>query len=149
QMKDVEITAQLLLLLEEGPRTYSQDDLDKAFSDRDTSWENKEDSVNKFRRVVDKLLEFVSRPQGVNIMRSRLKNQADFYSLFGAIHEIIESGEHIPEGADQRLLDFIHLVEDENGRRENKIAVDYYEAARSASNDAAPRRKRINITKSI
>jgi hypothetical protein len=32
QMKDVELVASLLLLIEEGVSGYSQDDLDKAFS---------------------------------------------------------------------------------------------------------------------
>jgi hypothetical protein len=39
QMKDVEFVALTLLLIDEGPRGYSQDDVDKAFTDRDQSWD--------------------------------------------------------------------------------------------------------------
>jgi hypothetical protein len=39
QMKDIELVSNLLLSFEYGVRGYSQDELDEAFSDRDTSWE--------------------------------------------------------------------------------------------------------------
>jgi hypothetical protein len=38
QMKDVELVAQLVLLMEDGPQSFSQDDLDQAYSDRDEAW---------------------------------------------------------------------------------------------------------------
>ena len=48
QMKDVEFVANLLLLLEEGPKGYAVVDLDQAFSDRDQSWEG-QNTVERFR----------------------------------------------------------------------------------------------------
>ena len=42
QMKDVELVANLLFFFEEGVRGYSQDELDQAFSERDSEWENAE-----------------------------------------------------------------------------------------------------------
>lgn len=38
QMKDLEMVGNLLLLIEEGARSYSQDQLDAAYSDRDEGW---------------------------------------------------------------------------------------------------------------
>jgi hypothetical protein len=49
QMKDVEFVANLLLLLEEGPKGYAVVDLDQAFSDRDQSWDNQEEYEERFR----------------------------------------------------------------------------------------------------
>jgi hypothetical protein len=53
QMKDVEIVASLLLFLEEGVGGYSQDDLDKAFSDRDIVWEDAVDIEQRFRGTIE------------------------------------------------------------------------------------------------
>lgn len=39
QMKDVEFAANLILLVERGPDSTSQDDLDKVYADRDEDWE--------------------------------------------------------------------------------------------------------------
>ncbi|MBE9258243.1 DUF262 domain-containing protein, partial [Dolichospermum sp. LEGE 00246] len=55
QMKDVEMVAQLLLFLEEGVRTYSQEYLDKSFSDRDIDWEDKDNIENEFRHTIESI----------------------------------------------------------------------------------------------
>ena len=82
QMKDVELTANLLLLEEDGPAGYSQDDLDKAFSDRDIDWDSEESVIDDFRTVVQQIKELTKVPSDPPIMKTRLRNQADFYSLF-------------------------------------------------------------------
>ena len=51
QMKDVEIVAQLLLFLEEGAKSYSADYLDRAFTDRDSEWEEKDEIESEFRNI--------------------------------------------------------------------------------------------------
>lgn len=55
QMRDVEFVAQLLLLLDEGPRGYSIDDLDTAFSDRDLSWDDGQEVEDRFRNAISAL----------------------------------------------------------------------------------------------
>ena len=52
QMKDVEFVAQLLLLTERGIETYSQDDLDSAYSDRDEDWQDARRVDQEFRVVI-------------------------------------------------------------------------------------------------
>lgn len=151
QMKDVELVSQLLLLIEEGPKAYSQDDLDKAFSSRDIFWDNKDEIVTSFRSVIDFLKKLVKdNSDGVFLSRTRLKNQADFYSLFGAIHELLreETEIDVPE-AINRIDYFLRLVDDPEERPKVKEAIDYYNAARSSSSDATSRRSRIGIMKDI
>ncbi|CAB3395663.1 DUF262 domain-containing protein [Kyrpidia spormannii] len=151
QMKDVELVAQLLLLIEEGPKSYSQDDLDKAFSDRDQSWDLKEETIDAFKNTIRFLAELLQVNTGdPNLARSRIKNQTDFYSLFGAIHELLQS-QQMPELGDvaQRLQTFLQVVEESAKREQYNLAKAYHEAARSASNDAGPRRARIDIIKDV
>jgi hypothetical protein len=125
QMKDVELVSQLLLLIEEGPKAYSQDDLDKAFSSRDIFWENKDEVVSAFRSVIDFLKKLVKdNSQGVSLSRTRLKNQADFYSLFGAICELIreEIEIDIPKVV-LRINHFLETVDNAEERSKDKEAV--------------------------
>lgn len=150
QMKDVEIAAQLLLLLEEGVKSYSQDDLDEAFSERDESWEQKETVASEFRRVIEHLATALTGPTGAVLIKSRLRNQADFYSLFGAFHSILRAGGTLDEDSLGRLTAFIDIVENEDLRKDDEVfATAYYEAARSASNDIGPRTLRIKIIRLV
>ncbi len=154
QMKDVELTATLLMLLEEGPKGYSQDDLDEAFVARDESWDRKDDVENRFRRTVEKIRELSFEtdsdpPVPSPIVRSRFQNQADFYSLFGAVDRILSTGEVPWEAAVSRLTGFLTDVDDETRRAGGTDASVYYEAARSASNDAGPRRVRMEIIERV
>lgn len=150
QMKDVELTSQLLLLIEKGPSSYTQDELDEAYANRDTSWEQRPDVEDLFRNTVAVLKNLVDHPIGNYLQRTRLQNQADFYSLFGAVAQLLKESQlpTLPEVA-ERLRDFITIVEDEERRRSSEDAKQYYEAARSASNDVGPRRTRVSIMKKV
>ena len=86
--------------------------------------------------------------QCTSLVRGRLRNQADFYSLFGAICEIPIEGENLATFR-ARLTDFLETVEDEHRRANDAKAKSYYADARSASNDAGPRRRRIDIMKDV
>ena len=79
------------------------------------------------------------------IQRTRFRNQADFYSLFGAVAQLRRVWP-LPTPGDTaaRLFGFIGLVDDEARRQKFKPAEAYYAAARSASNDPGPRQTRIN-----
>lgn len=150
QMKDVELTALLLLLLEEGPRGYSQSDLDKAFSDRDTEWERKADIEGEFRATLNYMQEIIKSPRGSEVVGSRLRNQADFYSLFGAIASLHGDDQlPAPDLAAERLVEFVSAVDDEARRNAANDLATYYEAARSASNDKGPREFRVNHIKRV
>jgi hypothetical protein len=92
QMKDDEFTAHLLLMLESGPKGYSADELDEAFSDRDEGWENKAAIVARFERVLDVLRCSLATQEGQQLPRTRLRNQADFYSFFGAVDRVLVAG---------------------------------------------------------
>lgn len=151
QMKDVELIAQLLLLVEDGPNSFSQDDLDEAYSSRDDEWESEVGVRSNFTRVVHYLNDvFKSAPIAGFAQTRRLRNQADFYSLFGAVLELSNASK-LPAAneAAQRLADFILRVQDDSERLKDETARTYFEAARSASNDLRQRISRISILSDV
>jgi Protein of unknown function DUF262 len=160
QMKDVEMVAQLLLFLEDGARSYDQNYLEKAFSDRDTDWEKKDEIEAEFRTTVGhikKILEF-SQEQNLNLAKTRLKNQADFYSLFGAIAELNRLNLlNITQETSKRIYDFLELVENKKLRNisrdelesNQEIVLQYYNAVKSSFTDSGPRKARIEIMQSV
>ncbi|GAB2790024.1 DUF262 domain-containing protein [Dyella kyungheensis] len=151
QMKDVEFVALLLLLIEDGVKGYSQDALDEAFTSRDSAWESKHQTIKSFQDAVsfiDKALR--SRGDIKELASSRLRNQADFYSLFGAIHELLQENGLVSEDvAGDRLAQFVQQVDDEQARSADAELTAYFDAARSASNDRGPRERRIAIMKNL
>jgi hypothetical protein len=151
QMKDVENVANLLLFCELGERSISQIDLDNAYSQREDEWEREAEIGDIFSRSIDYLHSVTLPPDGEFITDSRLRNQADFYSLFAAITELFREG-RLPDPIPARgklhgWIDDLKAVEDtDNGLEADR---EYLKAARSASNDPTPRRIRINRIKSI
>lgn len=147
QMKDVEFVALLLLLIEEGAKGYSQEDLDEAFTARDEAWDKSVEVENKYRETIAFIRSIVeSSDQAKELLTTRLRNQADFYSLFGALKDLAEKGKQCASAeAAKRLLDFVAKVEDEQSRAKDADVASYYEAARSASNDKGPRETRIAV----
>lgn len=150
QMKDVEFVAHLLLLIEVGPRGYSTTQLDAEFSDRDEEWPKKQAVVDSFRDVVQIIKKVLSTGEGLDLPKTRLRNQADFYSFFGGVYQLTEQ-DSLPEIAEMssRISQFFVAVEDEAERKTDKDLGNYYEAARSASNDSGPRKDRIEIVKRV
>jgi len=150
QMKDVEFVSLLLLFLEQGPTSYSQLDLDVEFNKRDIQWEACIGVADKFRRVIEQIALLTESSYGTEVARSRLRNQADFYSLFGAVYELDQEGS-LPavDIACQRLLAFLEQVGNQAAWQENSDASAYYQAARSASNDPCPRRVSIDIIEDL
>jgi hypothetical protein len=151
QMKDVELVANLLLSLEGEIRGYSQDELDEAFSDRDENWEFGGKARALFAETIECIQKIISRPVHAPLFKTRLRNQADFYSLFTAISEL-SNGQAI-DCADaelpQRLSNFVALVENEEQRQVNRTATAYFKAARSNSNDTGPRKLRHTILTAV
>lgn len=150
QMKDLELIGNLLLLIEEGPKSYSQDQIDEAYSNRDELWSSKTKVTTDFVFVIRTILDILNADNEGVLVKSRFKNQADFYSLVGAIHALqINSPMPAPADIAARLKVFLQIVEDEEQRGQNSGAQAYYAASRSASNDQGPRQTRINIMKSV
>jgi len=153
QMKDVELVAGLLLLIEEGVGGYSQDDLDKAFSDRDGEWPEAADTEQRFREVVEFLRQLVVNPNEAPLYRTRLRNQADFYSLFGAVDELMNAQDpvlQVPKDVlANRLALFVDVVDDEAKRAQDETAVRYLNAARSNSNDLGQRKQRVETVVAV
>jgi hypothetical protein len=106
--------------------------------------------ADAFYRVVEQIALLTESSYGAEISRSRLRNQADFYSLFGAIYELTEEGA-MPGAviACERLLALLEQVGNQASWPDNPKAAEYYHAARSASNDPGPRRARIDIVKEV
>ena len=144
QMKDVEYAAELLLFLENGPRNQTQDDLDDAFGERDEVWEERADIERRFRAVVSALRVIGEGDAGALVQRSRLRNQGDFYSLFGAVDQLMVEGA-LPEAEEirNRLLCFVAAVEDADKREGFESTKQYFRDVRSAANDTGVRRRRI------
>lgn len=148
QMKDVEFVAQLLLLVENGPESFSQDDLDQAYSDRDSEWDDETMVRSLFTRIIHYLNDVFSSTFLTAALphARRLRNQADFYSLFGAALQLNRESKLPPaDDTAERLASFVHKVQDEPTRLEVEDVRRYYEAARSASNDLRQRRARVDI----
>jgi len=101
---------------------------------------------NKFNATIPCINTLAQKPIDAPLYKTRLRNQADFYSLFVAVSDSLSSG--IDCGNDDivtRLADFVATVEDEALRSESPAASDYFTAARSNSNDTGPRKKRHDI----
>lgn len=150
QMKEVELVAILLLLAEEGPKGYSQDGLDEAFASRDDAWEHRSVVESAFRNAIQIIRDILkaSVDRGGDLSTSRLRNQADFYSLVGAVYELSRDGLMCSaDEAANRLARFLSTVDDELSRVDSPDATLYYDAARSASNDRGPRETRISIVR--
>jgi hypothetical protein len=153
QMKDIELVASLLLLIEEGVSGYSQDGLDKAFSDRDVSWDDSADTEQSFREIIELIASVVVLPDQSPLFRSRLRNQADFYSFYGAVASFKKSNDPILQEPHPtlagRLSAFLDVVDDEARRPASEAASQYLVAARSNSNDLGQRKIRIDIIASV
>jgi len=148
QMKDVELVSQLLLLLETGPKGYSSEELDAAYSDRDVEWLEKENVEARYRKVIDKLHQILLKDDENIIVKSRLQNQADFYSLFGAINEDFDKNEILEiDVYYEKISNFIELLNNINQHKSNNDLQDYYQYARVASNRTTARKERIRILK--
>lgn len=154
QMKDVENVSTMLLFIENGERSTSQADLDKAYLEREENWPEEGASLGSFRSSIDFISGILAQPGGQAIPATRLRNQADFYSLFAALVELERDGD-LPthaEAADRLLAWLGTLRQVERGELTSEqypAFARYLDAARAASNDAGPRRARIDIMKSV
>lgn len=84
--------------------------------------------------------------------KTRLKNQADFYSFFGAIAELNRQEElATDEEICRRISSFMAMVDNQEERikDENKKALEYYNAFKSSTTDSGSRKTRIDIMKSV
>lgn len=146
QMKDVELISQLLLLIEEGPKGYSIDELNEAFSNRDIEWDEQKKVNEIFKTVVCLLKSILKEDADGQISRSRYRNQADFYSLFGALAELYRT-DRIPNTKKllEALLAFLNKVDNEVARTLDPEMNLYYEYARTASNRTTARKERVRI----
>jgi hypothetical protein len=149
-MKDVEFTSLLLLFADEGAKAYSQDDLDAAYLQREEQWDRKAETTEKFKNSVNRLDAILRHSTNSNLSSSRLRNQADFYSLYAAIVESFEAMTTFDPGdCAERLSNFLDRVNATQQGGTDSDALAYYAATRSASNDAGPRRTRIDIIKRV
>jgi len=153
QMKDVEFVALLLLFLEEGVKSYRQDDLDKAFNDRDLAWEEQDEIKSEFKQVILSIKELLARsPQHIHLSKTRLKNQADFYSFFSAIAELNrEKLLNITADICQRIYEFMETVKSPESAMITHESQAYYDAITTSlgSSEIEKTKTRINILKSV
>lgn len=146
QMKDVELVSQLLLMIEEGPKGYSSDDLDIEFSKRESEWNAKDKVTSIFIDSINIIHQILQNDSEDEIRVSRFCNQADFYSLVGAItNEILKARVKSPNVYVSKLKEFNLLVDNEEVRKTHPELESYYQNARVASNRTSARHDRINV----
>jgi hypothetical protein len=153
QMKDVEFVTRLLLFLEEGVKSYRQHELDAAFNDRDLDWENQDKVENEFKQVINLIHQLLknSVDSSIDLTKTRLKNQTDFYSFFGAVAELnqktpLEINREIPKN----IASFLERVESDEARMIDKEAQAYYDAiTTSLLSGTEKSRTRIDSLKSV
>lgn len=146
KMLDVEFVSQLLLLIDEGVRGYTPNELDKAYSGRDEIWDNGDSVIDSFKKIIliiKNILDYNNE-----IKSTRIKNQADFYGLVAAINENI-SNEIDTKEVYKKLMDFYSVVEDADGRVDNINANSYFTTVRTNTNKTGTRIERTNILKEV
>jgi len=153
RMKDVEYAALLLLFLAHGPVATSQRDLDQKYADWDGGVPNGDGLESRFAHVQDSIKAVVAREvDGQSIGKTRYRNLSDYYSLFGAVANLLPTGWKPDHQTAGRLLAFARRVEavriaelahDPAAAAADPLAARYYGAIRAASNDATPRGIRI------
>ncbi|MFZ1229921.1 MAG: hypothetical protein WAQ83_18040, partial [Saprospiraceae bacterium] len=147
QMKDVEFVSQILLRIESEPRGYSTDELDEEFGARDDDWQFKETVTERFKKAINHIKKILELDQTDTILRSRFKNQADFYTLIGTFDTLTEEGS-MPNDTtlNDRLITFINYEVADESPIEIK---NYYEYVRAASNRTLARKERESILRKI
>lgn len=147
QMKDVELVAQILLRIETEPKGYNTIELDEEFGKRDDVWDEKDEIEESFKETIKIISEITSNDPENVLLRSRLRNQADFYSLVGAIFSLNRES-LLPNISDvqERLRRFVDYELNDESPKEIK---DYFEYARVASNRTLARKEREKILKMI
>ena len=150
QMKDVELIAQILLMIEEGPKGYNSYELDIAFDDRDKDWDEMENIKTLFLNSIEIIFQILALDTENIIKYSRLSNQADYYSLIGVIsdnikNEIVISSQTYVD----KLKHFLFLIDNEDQRNANPNIESYYQNARVATNRTSARKDRVNILKNF
>jgi hypothetical protein len=151
RMRDIEYVSTLLVFLIQSEKSTSQADLDRLYSE----WDDElpvQDLEARYNSIHQSLVSIATAADGA-LQRTRFRNLADYYSLFGSLSEIdpYRRAELDPVAASAALCQFAERVE--MVRQEHPIddpeARGYYEAVRSASNDPGPRRLRIDTIKEI
>lgn len=147
QMKDVEFVSQILLRIESEPRGYNTDELDVEFGNRDDEWEFKEIVIKRFKRAIQVIKNILTSDADGIIVKSRFKNQADFYTLVGVIDTM--NNENILPAIDTLKTLLISFINYEVIDTSDQDIKDYYEYIRSASNRTLARKERERILKKI
>lgn len=143
QMKDVELVSQILLRFESEPKGYNTDELDFEFSIRDDEWQLKDEISQRFKNAVVTIKSLIDSDESDAIIRSRFKNQADFYTLIGSIDILLRQG-NLPaiNILKERIINFINYEVVDDSDQNIK---DYYEYVRAASNRTLARKEREKI----
>jgi hypothetical protein len=133
--------------IESEPRGYSTDELDEEFGARDDDWQFKETVTERFKKAINHIKKILELDQTDTILRSRFKNQADFYTLIGTFDTLTEEGS-MPNDTtlNDRLITFINYEVADESPIEIK---NYYEYVRAASNRTLARKERESILRKI
>ncbi|MBI5284498.1 MAG: DUF262 domain-containing protein [Chloroflexi bacterium] len=140
RMHDVQFVSELFVLTIKGIQEGA--DLDDAYADFEEEIP-KETSVKRLFERCKAAVVSLEDDGGTPFRSTRYSNQADFYSLWGAIRDVITAGSRIDSvRTAKKLLAFAEKVD---AQPETGDASDYLIAARQGSNKAANRELRKNL----
>jgi hypothetical protein len=152
RMRDTEYVSTLLVFLVQKEKSTSQADLDKIYSDWDEGLPVQD--LDQQYAAVHATIVAIATASGDALQRTRFRNLADYYSLFGAVAELAPTTSLVPldpASISHALCLFAERVEAvrQDEAIDDAKARNYYEAVRSASNDPGPRRLRIETIKTV
>lgn len=143
RMKNDELVAELLILLNEGPQD-KKESVDFYYQEFVESFVDGEDLEEELSSILDYLAS--SYPE---LAKSPLRKPANIYALVGALSEMKAEGENWPLAAEiaSRLDDFSRDLSGAENRSDR--ATDYFLAQSRQTDNIRPRRTRIDILRSV
>ncbi|MDQ3913743.1 MAG: DUF262 domain-containing protein [Actinomycetota bacterium] len=142
RMLDVEYVSELYVIGLRGIQD-GKNYLDDVFADYDGEIENEARAEKYFKRTRD----FIQKLDGeMPLPGTRYSNVADFYSLWAAVGDLLDSGEVLDAG---EAADSLREFEAELLEQETQRAQTYLLAARQGSNKKPNRERRTAILKDI
>jgi hypothetical protein len=137
-MKDIEFISELFVMLIDGPQDQ-QKTLDEFYANYDVNFPEKRKSLHRFRSVLQSI-------QSVDALmgQTRFTKKADFYGLFGAVCQIIQTTAIDLHHAERALRNLDHELHKDPGEM-NATGALYYSTVIEGQNKLPKRKLRIQI----
>jgi Protein of unknown function DUF262 len=141
RMRGVEFSAELAVLLLEGPQ-----DKKKVL---DLYYHTFKDSFPEGQRVESRLREYLEWLDNSPIARTRYRKPVDLYGLIGAVDRVTKGGEALAKLNKERAFDNLTDFEQSLTKRPQREGAKYLIAASRQTDNVIPRTARIEILVSV